>query len=358
MCPPAEVTRELEAWRHLAEQRGEVWHEWLPGERGSWRGVSRWRQRLANLAESLRGPRIWIFHDGWGADLLPPAGEDDWRVALLHAPYPQLRFIGDYLARYVHAFVLPDEATKAQLRQAIRWLPERLLHVQALPLVWRPTGPVEEAAAPSQDVMGFNGWVRRPQQRVERLLVLVRLLREAGWAGRFEVLGQGPDVEWLEKQARKQGVDLQIVPPPARDFAPEALAHWRYAWSVSSFEATPLARLEAWAAGVIPIYPEEAETPHSPALADCRYPYHEMEAAVQVWQALEQRSGFAWQGLAAAGQDVLWEHMAAVHQWPQTLEGILGQRKANLARPPVVGWWPQMLYQQRYRQRLWGRVGA
>lgn len=351
------MTRELEAWRTLAEQRGEIWHEWLPDERGNWRGVGYWSRRLQELAADRKGPRVWVFHDGWGADLLPPAGEDEWRVALLHAPYPHMRFVGDYLARYVHAFVLPDEATKAKLKQEISWLPTRIMHAQPLPLPWRDEAQgAEHVPTSAQEVMGFNGWVRRPQQRVERLFPLIERLRDSGWRGRFEVLGRGPDVDWLEKEARKQGIDLQIVPPPAQDFDPAAIAHWRYAWSVSSFESTSLARLEAWSAGVVPIYPQEDHLDASDALKDCRYTYHDIDAAVDTWRDLERRSGFAWQGLVAAGQGIVQTHLRAAQQWPATLQTILEQRKARLSCKPVARWWPQKLYQQRYRQRLWGRV--
>lgn len=357
ICPPAEATRELDAWRAFADQRGEVWHEWLPHERNPLGTVGTWQARLRELA-AQPGPRIWVFHDGWGADLLPPPGEQDWRVAVLHAPYPHMRFVADYLARLVHGFVLPDEASRALVRREVSWLPGRLLHVQPLPLTW-PITPADASATAigTQDVMGFNDWVRRPQQRIERLLDLVSRLRSEGWRGRFEVMGRGPEIDWLERKARRERVDLAVVPPSGRDFDPASIAHWRYAWSLASFEATPLARLEAWAGGVVPIYPRpDNETPTGDALEACRYPQHEVARAVKAWMELEDRSGFAWQALLDAGQKVLVDHAQAQRLWPAILENVLNQPRAKLRHPAPPAWWPQAIYQQRYHHRLWGKV--
>jgi hypothetical protein len=92
------------------------------------------------------------------------------------------------------------------------------------------------------------------QKRIDRIPDLVSRLEAAGIDYRLEFLGDGPERSWLESRlpdrsrfvfhGRKSGAEYWNI-----------LSGWDALLFVSDYEGTPIALLEAMAAGVVPIHP-------------------------------------------------------------------------------------------------------
>jgi len=197
---------------------------------------------------------VAVCHNMWGlqflADLMP-AGR---RVGLLHSDWTGLRphlatqrglldgvlCVSNALVKIV-SHCLPDLA-KANRVELIPY-----------PIDGLAAMPERPPLAKRTVVIGWIGRMQSEQKRVDRLPGLANALKAADIDFRLELLGDGPRRAWLERRlppnrtlfhGRKSGDDYQSV-----------LSNWDFITSVSDYEGLPISMLEAFSAGVLPLYP-------------------------------------------------------------------------------------------------------
>ncbi|MBI5775066.1 MAG: glycosyltransferase family 4 protein [Verrucomicrobia bacterium] len=218
------------------------------------------RGTIGSIRHQLRatGPggatTVAAYHSLWGMPWLAELDQSARRLAILHSETPglseELQFRRDWLDGVL--------CVSEPLRQRVRaWLPgweESRLAVLPYPISPPEQIPGHPALAGRPMVIGFCSRLVREQKRVERLPALCRQLTAAGLDYRLEFLGDGPERAWLENQfpnrkqfvfhGRKSGGDYWQI-----------LAGWDVFLSVSDYEGTPIALLEALSQGVLPVYP-------------------------------------------------------------------------------------------------------
>lgn len=195
-----------------------------------------------------------VYHTTWGwpyfDDLFPPGR----RILYLHSDTPGLDEQLQTRAHWADGFACVNDRIAERVMQARPDLsPDRLLRVlypidppAAMP------GPARPWGSPLR--LGFCGRLAHEQKRIDRIPELVNRLNASGIQYQLEFLGDGPERAWLESQlpdrkrfvfhGRKSGAEYWDI-----------LSSWDALLFVSDYEGTPIALLEAMAAGVIPIHP-------------------------------------------------------------------------------------------------------
>ena len=219
-----------------------------------------WKSTVASARKKFSaclreaGKPTAVYHNLWGVPFLADLDGADRRIGVMHVYPSALRdclagntglldgvlCVSQPLKELVHRY-LPDlEAS----RVAILPLPisRCLVQVQRRPLPGRPL------------VIGVSGRLVKEQKRIDRLPKLVSVLDQKRVNYRLELLGDGPDQIWLERQfaghakvvfhGRKSGDEYWKI-----------VASWDAILFTSDFEGLPLALLEAMSAGVLPVYP-------------------------------------------------------------------------------------------------------
>ncbi|MDP6795157.1 MAG: glycosyltransferase family 4 protein [Verrucomicrobiota bacterium] len=197
---------------------------------------------------------VAVCHNMWGLQFLADLMPSRRRIGLLHSDWTGLRThletergLLDGVLCVSNALVeivsdcLPDLA-KANRVELIPY-----------PIDGLPAMPERPPLTKRRVVIGWIGRMQSEQKRVDRLPGLANALESAGIDFRLELLGDGPRQAWLERQlppdrtvfhGRKSGDDYRSV-----------LNGWDFITSVSDYEGLPISMLEAFSAGVLPLYP-------------------------------------------------------------------------------------------------------
>ena len=215
------------------------------------------RAARGRVAEAFPGwqPDVVIYHTAWGwayfDDLLPAAAR---RILYLHSDTPGLDGQLQTRAHWADGFACVNDRIAERVLAARPDLPaERLLRVHypidppaGLPSPARPWG------APFR--LGFCGRLAHEQKRVDRIPDLVARLEAARIDYRLEFLGDGPERPWLESRLPDRSRVLFHGRRSGTEYW-NLLSSWDALLFVSDYEGTPIALLEAMAAGVVPIHP-------------------------------------------------------------------------------------------------------
>jgi glycosyltransferase involved in cell wall biosynthesis len=206
----------------------------------------------ARLCED--GKPTAVYHNLWGVPFLADLDGADRRIGVMHV-YPAV--LRDCLAG--NAGLLDGVLCVSQpLKELVhRYLPD--LEPSRVAIVPLPIArcPIQVERPPLQGrpvVIGVSGRLVKEQKRIDRLPKLVSVLDQARLNYRLELLGDGPDQSWLERQ-------LAGHPKVFFHGRQDGEAYWKIvaAWDavlfVSDFEGLPLSLLEALSAGVLPVYP-------------------------------------------------------------------------------------------------------
>lgn len=215
------------------------------------------RAARRRVAEALPGwqPDLVVYHTTWGwayfDDLLPAAAR---RILYLHSDTPGLDAQLQTRAHWADGFACVNDRIVERVLAARPDLSAgRLLRV--LYPIDPPSvmpSPARPWASPFR--LGFCGRLAHEQKRVDRIPGLVSRLDSAGIDYRLEFLGDGPERAWLEARLP----DRARVVFHGRQSGAEywnLVLGWDALFFVSDYEGTPIALLEAMAAGVIPIHP-------------------------------------------------------------------------------------------------------
>ena len=211
---------------------------------------SRMRRRLAG-----RGVDVAVYHGGAGAIDYADLDGAKRRIQILHGDGPGLREFVLKRAPLVDGILCVSEPLQARVRaQVPEWDPRR---VALLPY---PIHPMAQGAQPRSLanrtlVIGYAGRLQKVQKRVERLPAFVRALDAQGVDFRFELLGDGPDSEWLKSEFSQ---DPRVVFLGRKVGAAywEVLRHWDVTIYVSQYEGLPIAMLESLSQATLPVFPK------------------------------------------------------------------------------------------------------
>ena len=211
------------------------------------------RKKFAALLGNA-GRKTAVYHNLWGVPFLADLDGADRRIGILHV-YPEV--LGDCMA--ANAGLMDGILCVSQpLKELVcRHLPDlEASRVQVLPLPISRC-PIEVQRPPLQGrpiVIGVSGRLVKEQKRIDRLPRFVQVLDRARLNYRLELLGDGPDQFWLERQLTGHP-KVRFHGRRTGDEYWKIAASWDVILFTSDFEGLPLALLEAMSAGVLPVYP-------------------------------------------------------------------------------------------------------
>jgi glycosyltransferase involved in cell wall biosynthesis len=219
-----------------------------------------WRDSIVSSRSKFRrasmppGPDVAFYHNFWGVPFLADLDQARRRMALLHSDWPGIERGLRAQRGLVDGVICVNEVLKSQVQQAMPALPTERIFVVPLPIdspkSVQPHPPLKNRPI----VFGFCGRVIREQKRVDRMPQLCRKLDDAGIDYRFEILGDGPALAWLQDQlASNHRVHFH-----GRQTGPEywkILQQWDAILFMSDYEGLPISLLEAYSCGVLAIYP-------------------------------------------------------------------------------------------------------
>ncbi|MBI2948153.1 MAG: glycosyltransferase, partial [Verrucomicrobia bacterium] len=232
-------------------------HAAPPGVTGlglDWKStVSSARKRFAALLGS-RGKPTAVYHNLWGVPFLADLDGADRRIGVMHV-YPSI--LRDCLsgnAGLLDGILCVSQPLKELVHRHLPDLESSRVAILPLPISRCPIQVQRPPLAGRLLVIGVSGRLVKEQKRIDRLPKLVSVLDQVRMNYRLELLGDGPDQTWLERQ-------LAGHPKVFFHGRQSGEAYWRIVaeWDVilftSDFEGLPLALLEAMSAGVLPVYP-------------------------------------------------------------------------------------------------------
>ena len=307
--------------------------------------IRRARHRVAAAFPDWK-PDVVVYHTTWGwpyfDDLFPPAR----RILYLHSDTPGLDEQLQTRGHWADGFACVNDRIAERVMHARPDLsPDRVLHV-LYPIDPPPAlpGPARPFGSPLR--LGFCGRLAHEQKRIDRIPELVSRLDAAGIDYRLEFLGDGPERSWLEGQlpdrkrfvfhGRKSGIEYWNI-----------LSSWDALLFVSDYEGTPIALLEAMAAGVIPIHPaigsggDRYAADVDPLLA---YPAGDLTALAAVITELAQWPATRVETIRSRASDRVHGHASAVYRatFARFLRHIASQpplpRRPLPRRPPGMDW--------------------
>lgn len=303
------------------------------------------RQGVAGAFPAWKADVV-VYHTTWGwpyFDDLLPYGR---RILYLHSDTPGLEEQLQTRAHWSDGFAcVNDRIAERVLKARPDLSADRLLRVlypidppETLP------GPVRPWGSPLR--LGFCGRLSHEQKRIDRIPELVSRLEAAGLDYRLEFLGDGPERSWLESRlpdrkrfvfhGRKSGAEYWNI-----------LSSWDALLFVSDYEGTPIALLEAMAAGVVPIHPtigsggDRYAADVDPRLA---YPAGDLSALAAVITELARWPASRIETVRRRAIDRVQGHASAVYR--ATFAGFLRHiasqpalpRRPLPVRPPGLDW--------------------
>lgn len=220
----------------------------------SWRStVFSSRRRFGALLDG-HGKKFAVYNNFWGVPFFADLDKAERRIGVLHV-YPQV--LGDCLSAMnglVDGVLCVSQPLKKIVHQFLPNLEPSRIAILPLPISRCPLTVKRLPVQNRQVVIGFNGRLVKEQKRVDRLPELIRAFDHAGLNYRLELLGDGPDQQWLERRFAENSRVI-IHGRKSGDEYWRILASWDAIIFTSDFEGLPLSLLEALSAGVLPIYP-------------------------------------------------------------------------------------------------------
>lgn len=283
------------------------------GVLGRWAAVNApaaWLRRRVGKELRAIGEPVTLLYNAWGADLLAEADPAKVRLGFLHNHFPELEKFLAHFSGWLDGFV----SVSAQMDAAVRRAVPAAMRERC---TWVPV-PVENVFferefLPREPVIGLCGRLAREQKRVDRLPELLARLRQSGRPHRVEVLGDGPDRAWLEREVGG-GAVFHGWRPAAE--AARIMRRWRHAVFLSDYEGQSIALLEAAASGCVPLYPDfhgGVELPAGAAGA-CLYPRGDMAELAARWAALEAMGEEGRAGVRTVLREWVAGHTEARHR--------------------------------------------
>jgi glycosyltransferase involved in cell wall biosynthesis len=267
------------------------------------------RNRLRSALLDLSPFDICVLHTEFGWPTFLDLLGDVRRISYIHSDIPKLK---DWLPSRSRAV---DGAIVVSVGLARRFLdchpdfpPDRLLRSR-YPIDPPPT--VSALRKPGDGAhswtLGFCGRICAEQKRLDRFPELVAQLATLGARVRYEFLGDGDLRSRLETQFPDRNRFVFHGRKPRAEIW-NYFAQWDLILFTSDYEGTPIALLEAMAAGTLPIHPKIGSGGDDYAAAispNLVYPAGDMQAMAQsiswlIQQPAEQLAEFRARAMALA----------------------------------------------------------
>lgn len=258
----------------------------------TWRDTIYSARRKFRQCRSRLAGHAFVYHNAWGLPFLADLDQAERRLVLLHSDLPTLSQILRSQVGWVDGVMAVTEPLAAAALASHPSFTNDRVAIVPYPIRPCPDSPVHPVLTRRPIRLGFVGRVVREQKRIDRLPVLCRKLDQAGVSFQFEVLGEGPDLPWLQRQFSNR-TNVLIHGRQEGDRYWNVLRAWDAVIFFSDYEGLPIALLEALSAGVIPIYPRIGSGGDSYAAAvqpELVYPAGDLDSVVALIKELLTRS--------------------------------------------------------------------
>ena len=218
-----------------------------------WDSIRCIRKKLAKHSD-LFPDSVAICHNMWGLQFLAELIPAKRRIGILHSDWTNLRPFLQSQKGLLDGVLCVSNTLMELVAECLPELSkDNRIQLIPYPIDGVPIMPNRMSLVKRPVIIGWIGRMQEEQKRVDRLPSLLKAFDDAQIDYRFELLGDGPMQEWLEKQlptnrtvfhGRKSGDDYYST-----------LSKWDFITSVSDYEGLPISMLEALSAGVLPLYP-------------------------------------------------------------------------------------------------------
>jgi len=210
------------------------------------------RKRFGDAIREIN-PEVVLYHGLWGVPFLADLDGAKRRAVVVHGEVPRVRDMLIDRQRWMDGIACISEPLVRIVGQTLPAFPKTRIEFLRLPIT--PPKPEPHPRLENRPlVLGFCSRLTIEQKRVDLLPKLSAELDQLGVNYRIEFLGDGLDRALLESffcdrsrstfHGVKSGADYWKI-----------LNSWDALISVSDYEGTPIALLEALAMGVIPVFP-------------------------------------------------------------------------------------------------------
>ena len=218
-----------------------------------WDSIRCIRKKLAKHSD-LFPDSVAVCHNMWGLQFLAELIPAKRRIGILHSDWTTLRPFLQSQKELLDGVLCVSNTLMELVAECLPELnKDNRIQLIPYPIDGFPIMPNRMSLVKRPVIIGWIGRMQEEQKRVDRLPSLLKAFDDAQIDYRFELLGDGPMQEWLEKQlpanrtvfhGRKSGDDYYST-----------LSKWDFITSVSDYEGLPISMLEALSAGVLPLYP-------------------------------------------------------------------------------------------------------
>ena len=218
-----------------------------------WDSIRSIRKKLAKHSD-LFPDSVAVCHNMWGLQFLAELIPAKRRIGILHSDWTNLRPFLQSQKGLLDGVLCVSNTLMELVAECLPELSkDNRIQLIPYPIDGVPIMPNRMSLVKRPVIIGWIGRMQEEQKRVDRLPSLLKAFDDAQIDYRFELLGDGPMQEWLEKQlptnrtvfhGRKSGDDYYST-----------LSKWDFITSVSDYEGLPISMLEALSAGVLPLYP-------------------------------------------------------------------------------------------------------
>ena len=218
-----------------------------------WDSIRCIRKKLAKHSD-LFPDSVAVCHNMWGLQFLAELIPAKRRIGILHSDWTTLRPFLQSQKELLDGVLCVSNTLMELVAECLPELSkDNRIQLIPYPIDGFPIMPNRMSLVKRPVIIGWIGRMQEEQKRVDRLPSLLKAFDDAQIDYRFELLGDGPMQEWLEKQlpanrtvfhGRKSGDDYYST-----------LSKWDFITSVSDYEGLPISMLEALSAGVLPLYP-------------------------------------------------------------------------------------------------------
>ena len=218
-----------------------------------WDSIRCIRKKLAKHSD-LFPDSVAVCHNMWGLQFLAELIPAKRRIGILHSDWTTLRPFLQSQKELLDGVLCVSNTLVELVAECLPELSkDNRIQLIPYPIDGVPIMPNRMSLVKRPVIIGWIGRMQEEQKRVDRLPSLLKAFDDAQIDYRFELLGDGPMQEWLEKQlptnrtvfhGRKSGDDYYST-----------LSKWDFITSVSDYEGLPISMLEALSAGVLPLYP-------------------------------------------------------------------------------------------------------
>ena len=218
-----------------------------------WDSIRCIRKKLAKHSD-LFPDSVAVCHNMWGLQFLSELIPAKRRIGILHSDWTTLRPFLQSQKELLDGVLCVSNTLMELVAECLPELSkDNRIQLIPYPIDGVPIMPNRMSLVKRPVIIGWIGRIQEEQKRVDRLPSLLKAFDDAQIDYRFELLGDGPMQEWLEKQlpanrtvfhGRKSGDDYYST-----------LSKWDFITSVSDYEGLPISMLEALSAGVLPLYP-------------------------------------------------------------------------------------------------------